>query len=269
MQPPQNISGSALANHTRAQRKGVYFFHIPKTAGMSMWRFLEHIFPADRMCPWWLWDQLIGVPGHELNQWDLFRGHFLAHLEPYLGRQLATFTILRDPVERTISHYYHVRRATEHPSHSYAQQLSLAEFCVHPMTRHMVENYQAGYLAALPRNPTAAAQTLSAECLARFELQERMQYPDPFNDTGTLFERAKERLAGFVTVGFTEDFANSLHRISRCMEWPLPQPFEAVNVNPERPRRTEIDDITINLICRLTEVDQRLYKFAKSHFETE
>ena len=198
-----------------------------------------------------------------------FPGAFSGASGAYLGRQLATFTILRDPVERTISHYYHVRRATEHPSHSYAQQLSLAEFCVHPMTRHMVENYQAGYLAALPRNPTAAAQTLSAECLARFELQERMQYPDPFNDTGTLFERAKERLASFVTVGFTEDFANSLHRISRCMEWPLPQPFEAVNVNPERPRRTEIDGDTINLICRLTEVDQRLYKFAKSHFETE
>jgi hypothetical protein len=41
-----------------------------------------------------------------------------------------------------------------------------------------------------------------------------------------------------------------------------------VNVNPERPRRTEIDGDTIKLICRLTEVDQRLYEFAKSRFET-
>ena len=96
-----------------------------------------------------------------------------------------------------------------------------------------------------------------------------MQYPDAFHDADTLFERAKERLAGFVTVGFTEDFTNSLHRISRCMEWPLPQSFEAVNVSPERPRRTEIDDATINLICRLTEVDQRVYEFAKSRFETK
>jgi hypothetical protein len=133
----------------------------------------------------------------------------------------------------------------------------------------MVENYQASYLAALPRSPAAVAQTLSSECLARFELQERMQHPSSFKDADTLFERAKERLAGFVTVGFTEDFANSLHRISRCMEWPLTQDFETVNVNPERPRRTEIDGDTINLICRLTEVDQRLYEFAKSRFETE
>jgi hypothetical protein len=96
-----------------------------------------------------------------------------------------------------------------------------------------------------------------------------MQHPSKFDNANTLFERAKERLTGFVTVGFTEDFANSLHRISRCMEWPLPQPFEAVNVNPERPRRTEIDDATINLIGGLTEVDQRLYEFAKSRFETK
>ena len=187
----KEVAGNCLKTDTRAQTQGVYFFHIPKTAGMSVWRCLEDIFPADKLCPWWLWDQLIGVTGHELNQWDLFRGHFLAHLEPYLGRQLATFTILRDPVERTISHYYHVRRAMDHPSYSYAQQLSLAEFCVHPMTRHMVENYQAGYLTVLPRNPTAVARTLSSECLARFELQERMQYPDP-SMTPTRYSNAQE-----------------------------------------------------------------------------
>ena len=76
-----------------------------------------------------------------------FRGHFLTHLEPYLGRKLATFTMLRDPVERTISHYYHVRRDPDHPSHEDTSRMSLREFCVDPLTRHMVENFQAGYLA--------------------------------------------------------------------------------------------------------------------------
>ena len=243
---------------------GIYFFHIPKTAGMSVWRFLEQLFPAAKVCPWWLWDQLITVPRSDLDQWDVFRGHFLSHLEPYLGRRLATFTMLRDPVERTISHYYHVRRGPEHPSHEHAQQMSLAEFCIHPATRHMVENYQAAYLAKAPRNPTAVAQGLGPASLARFELQELLQYSDRFDSAATLFERAKERLINFVAVGFTEDFANSLHRISRSLNCGQPQPFEAQNISRERPRVEEVDTATIGLIRQVTEVDQRLYEFARN-----
>ena len=59
------------------------------------------------------------------------------------------------------------------------------------MTRHMVENYQAGYLTVSPRNPTAVAQTLSSECLARFELQERMNILIP-SMTPTRYSNAQE-----------------------------------------------------------------------------
>jgi hypothetical protein len=55
---------------------GIYFFHIPKTAGVSVWRFLEQTFPSHRICPWWLWEQLINVPQGERDQWNLFRGAF-------------------------------------------------------------------------------------------------------------------------------------------------------------------------------------------------
>ena len=94
-----------------------------------------------------MWEDIITLPKESFAQYHAFRGHFLAYLEPYLGRKLDTFTILRDPVERTISHYYHARRAREHPYHADALSMPLAEFCVHPRTRHMVQDYQCGYLA--------------------------------------------------------------------------------------------------------------------------
>jgi len=59
---------------------GIYFFHIPKTAGMSVWHFLDQVFPSEKICPWWLWDQLVTATTAELEGWDVFRGHFLAHL---------------------------------------------------------------------------------------------------------------------------------------------------------------------------------------------
>jgi hypothetical protein len=73
-------------------------------------------------------------------------GHFHMHLEPFAGRKLKRFTISPDPVARTISHHLHVKRAPGHPYFQMARLISLLEFCTHPKTRHMVENYQARYL---------------------------------------------------------------------------------------------------------------------------
>ncbi len=243
---------------------GVYFFHIPKTAGMPVWRFVEQSFPAEKVCPHRLWERLIAVPRPALAQWDVFRGHFLSHLEPFLGRRLRTFTMLRDPVERTVSHYRHVRRAREHPFHAKASNMSLAEFCLDPSTRHMVENYQASYLAKAPRDPERIARTLTPEQLARFELQETLQYPDAFDSAAELFERARERLAGFAVIGFAEDFSPSLDRFSQALHCAAPRPFEPENVNRERLPTGQAGPATLDLIRRLTEVDLSLYRFAKS-----
>lgn len=233
----------------------VYFFHIPKTAGMSVWRFLEQAFPADKICPWWLWDQLIDAPRAELDRWQVFRGHFLSHLEPYLARPLKTFTFLRDPVARTISHYFHVRRAPEHPYHSHAQRMSLAEFCLHPETRHMAENYQAAYLAKSALDPVAAKQDLGP-----LTLQQRMEYPDCIPDGAELLKRAQARLSGFAAVGITEDFEVSLRKIANLLNSPEPTSIERRNVNPDGALAEDIDEKTLTLIRELTAVDQTLYQ---------
>lgn len=248
------------------ERKNIYFFHIPKTAGVSVWRFLENSFPPTQICPWWLWDQLVSVPHVELDQWHVFRGHFMSHLEPYLGRPLTTFTMLRDPVERTISHYCHVRRAPDHPYYGYAQRLSLAEFCVHPETRHMIENFQATYLAKPPGDPMKDARGLSTEQLACFELQRQLERAGGLTDPIKLLEIAKERLRGFSAVGFTEDFDVSLREISYRLGCREPPSLEAQNVNPERTPITDLDEATLALIRNLTAVDQRLYEYARVQF---
>ncbi|HEX7360783.1 MAG TPA: hypothetical protein VF283_09855 [Bryobacteraceae bacterium] len=245
-------------------REGIYFFHIPKTAGMSVWHFLEQAFPPDEICPWWLWDQLITVPREELGKWRVFRGHFLSHLEPYLGKPLATFTFLRDPLERSISHYCHVRRDPNHPYHSHAVQMSLAEFCVQPETRHMIENYQAVYLANSPRDPMSVAGDLSPERLAQFELQVRLEHPDGILNPATLFEHAKARLASFFAIGCTEDFVNSVKKISYAFHRTPPVSIDRQNVNPEPLSSANLDSATRSLIRNLTEVDRRLYEWAIS-----
>jgi len=128
----------------------------------------------------------------------------------------------------------------------------------------MVENYQAAYLAKSPCDPLRAAQGLSPERLAQFELQERLQYPDKFPSPNALLESAEARLATFTAVGFTEDFMNSITRISRALDRPVPQPFERQNVAPERILTANLDETTKTVIRDLTEIDQRLYQSAIS-----
>ncbi|MFZ0591184.1 MAG: hypothetical protein WAM39_11915, partial [Bryobacteraceae bacterium] len=52
--------------------------------------------------------------------------------------------------------------------------------------------------------------------------------------------------------------------ISRSLNCGQPQPFEAQNISRERPRVEEVDTATIGLIRQVTEVDQRLYEFARN-----
>src|SRR4051794_23501320 len=138
----------------------IYFFHIPKTAGMTVWRALDSGYEPELICPYWLWDQLIDAPQAELARYQVFRGHFYGFLEEYLGRPLRKFTLLRNPLERTISCYYYIRQYPEHPNHKHATALSLRQFCTHKSTRYLVENYQAGYLASFlyTRDPVKLAK---------------------------------------------------------------------------------------------------------------
>jgi hypothetical protein len=58
------------------EREGIYFFHIPKTAGMSVWRFLEQMFHGDKTARYGGAINLIVVPRHEVAGWDVFRVQF-------------------------------------------------------------------------------------------------------------------------------------------------------------------------------------------------
>jgi hypothetical protein len=247
-------------------RNACYFYHIPKTAGMSTWQLLEHYYPKEKICPGRMWEDIITVPPEVLAEYDAFRGHFLAYLEPYLGRALDTFTLLRDPVERTISHYCHVQRAPDHPFHLVAQSLTLADFCVDQRTRHMVQNYQSRYLACLPlKDPRVLADGMTTADFAAYRLQLALDpTADEIASPAELYRGAKHRLNGFVAAGISESFEASLALIAHSLGLPHPPVFPMRNVAPNRLGR--VDDRALRTIRSQTEVDQVLYEETKRDF---
>ena len=253
---------------TKPSLPACYFYHIPKTAGMSTWQLLEWLYPEEKICPGRMWEDIIRVPMKVMGTYDAFRGHFLAYLGSYLDRELSIFTILRDPVERTISHYSHVRRSPEHPFHAKAKVLTLAEFCLHPLTHHMVRNYQAGYLACPEKkNPRELAKRMSNEDLSAYKLQLALDpSPGEFHDANALYRAGYDRLRSFLAVGITERLQESLTLIARRLGASAPPEFGRRNVGNLSGLP---DDRTIGIIRACTEVDHALYCDETKRFECD
>ncbi|WP_261503040.1 sulfotransferase family protein, partial [Burkholderia multivorans] len=128
----------------------VYFLHIPKTGGSSLISFLEDQFDRDEVCPAQVLDELFALPKEAVDRYKLFRGHHWYGIEAFVGRRLTHITMLREPVQRTVSWYLHALRHADTYRH---QQMndegwSLLDFVRHPETNWDLVNTQTLFLAA-------------------------------------------------------------------------------------------------------------------------
>jgi ethanolamine utilization microcompartment shell protein EutS len=175
---------------------------------------------------------------HDLR---LIHGHFDLSIKKVLPTNARFFTLLRDPVERAISHYYHYRRLATDPIHTLAMKSTLTEWV---STCGLVEmdNGQTRRLVGEMNLPCG-----------RVTLQ--------------MLDRAKSSLAEhFAVVGLTERFEESLILLQRAFNWP-PYPFPPRNVGENRPPRTEVAEEALKAIENSNRFDFELYRFASGLFE--
>lgn len=143
-----------------------FFLHLQKTAGTTLLRRLRPVFgelevypgPSDGPLP----DNVLLVEHLEArwearrNEIRLVTGHFPGCTTEVLGGSWNTFTVLRDPVERTLSYLRHHRELT--PADA---ELSLEEVYEDPLRfRWLVHNHMVKMLALRREEMTAGAMTL-------------------------------------------------------------------------------------------------------------
>jgi hypothetical protein len=240
----------------------LYLQHVPKTAGTSMATMLVSAFPADEICPVAHWDKIVLLPKVDLVNYRLFIGHYASYLERFLKKRLNKIALLREPVDRTISHFAFIQRDATHPFYHKVQSQTLRDFVEDPETRPNVENYQARYLADFGYDPSVIAATDFGSANHDFPLQMHIDELSMREDPTDLRAKALTALDDFVLIGVVEDFSVHIKRLADILGVEFGAPVWA-NVSPQRPANHDLDKLTLGAIHDATPIDRELYEIVR------
>lgn len=252
---------------TFSSTNALYFLHIPKTAGTSFIGLLHDQYTASNICPAYLWRDLLKIPHTQRSTYRLYRGHFYAYLDREIHQPLSVITFLRDPIERSLSHYAHILREPGHYFHKRAHELgSLQAFLRDPFTHPLITNFQTRALSC-NLDPAAIASKLSPESLDALELERQLEtfMPATLPDH-ELLRRAKNYLDRCLFVGLVEHFAISAKHIADILKWKNVKQLR-LNQSPNRMWRQNLDTTTLAVLEEHTHLDAELYAYAMIRFE--
>ncbi|HZQ64010.1 MAG TPA: hypothetical protein VFA66_02130 [Gaiellaceae bacterium] len=223
--------------------------HIPKTAGSAFRRLISRRYPGRfRNAPnTFTHPQVAAERLREMMQAEppplALGGHIVFGLRDVLPSEAAYMTILRDPVERTLSHYGYLvapRDPVERPhgllarDTPYNPDLTLAEALADP--RYLPDNLQTRMLVA-HRSPF---EPLPPDAL----------------------EQAKEHLRSrFAFVGVTERLDELSALLTVALGWRSRLP-RRTRVGEARPRRTSLEPEAIAAVEAQNALDLELYRLA-------
>lgn len=231
--------------------------HIPKNAGTTLSRLIKL-----RLAAWppsaWLhhsailghytvrgpvqarFDKIASLSDADKQRMRFFESHAAFGVHEALPQPSTYFTLLRDPVARTLSMYDFMLQDNKRP-----MKMTLEHFVSDKWFWPMfaVDNAQVRYLAG-----------------------ERGELPDvPFGEvTRAMLDTAKQRLTEhFILAGTIERFDESVVLLRRALGW-KPLYYARSNVTRQRTPRESISDSTMDRIHDINQLDLELVDFARN-----
>ena len=253
----------------REDRRPWYFLHIPKTAGTTFRVLLENQFHMDDICPAYEFFQLGQYSDEQLRHFRLFRGHMGYNLVNYLPEKPRVLVMLRDPMERAVSHFQYISRDPGHPKHRIIHEgkIGLKEYLLDPVLSAEVTNAQVRPLAHLSDRQTLdelLAGSDGQESFARaWRHREGVLPPDD-----ELLDVALQRLGAADFVGVAEQLEQGMSLAARLLGAAPPERLQSLNINPGRTRLDELPDDVLGLLEEVTRLDRKLYEIGQGLFES-
>jgi hypothetical protein len=253
----------------RTDYKTIAFLHLPKTGGMTLIKHLQtHLFKVP----------LMDVPNSEalLDAPDVIRGaelvagHYFYPLLNMLDQPAFTMTLLRDPVQRTISSYQFVLRHPTHPLYEKfvaARISSPIEFATDEYFAFHGSNMQTRMLgvdydfSSLIHGIKTKAIAIEAAKAVVGSAENR-----PCDAAG--LQRAMGRLKSMGFFGLTEHYQASLQLLCRTFNLEVPSEAFMENAAPAEDvaRRALVNPGEVEALRDSNHFDEELYRFAMGLF---
>jgi hypothetical protein len=223
-----------------------FFVHLQKTAGTALLRRMRAAFGEQAIYPDASdGDVVDAVLVHEhlaerfavrADEIRVVTGHFPLCVAEMLPADFKTMTVLRDPVERTLSYLRHHRKLRQEDRETPIEAIYDDPFRYHGLIHnHMVKMF------------ALTEETMTAGALTHVEF-----VPEHL-------ELAKQRLATVDVIGVQERFDDFCAEVERRFGWDLGPPLYANRTDP-----VEVSDAFRARIAADNAYDVELYEHARS-----
>ena len=243
-----------IGSTTDVRHETLIFLHVPKTAGVSMSRTIVRQFsedeiyhvrsPAHKRAPVFskhhgTIEDFQRLPEAQRRRYRCILGHMHFGLHEHVPGPSAYVTVLRDPIERLLSHFGQYRRMMQNNEFpDGATYSSFEEFC--KAKWNATDNHQTRFL-----------------CGSDFDDHSRPENLD----------RAKKHLRKhFRVVGTMERFDETVRALHGAYNWPDLADFRD-NVGQGRLRREDVESEFLASIEELNWLDRELHAQANSQLD--
>mgnify|MGYP001031531163 CR=1 FL=1 len=232
------------------KKQVVIFIHIPKTGGTTLQRILEkqyktnNIFKIKAEYFHESIEEFKNILESKRREIRLLEGHMFFGLHEFVPMPCSYITLLRNPIDRIVSHYYYV---IQHPNHYLHQdvvshKMSLKDYVCSGISTEL-DNGQTRLLSGI-EDPIDFGQ-------CSFEI----------------LEKAKNNLKyHFAVVGLLERFNESLVLMKKKFNWKIPLYIHA-NQTRNRPQSNTFSQDTLKAITKYNQLDIELYEYAEQLFD--
>ncbi len=178
----------------------------------------------------------------DTKNYQVISGHFPFFMHEFMAPDVKTFTLLREPVARTISYLKHHKKMMPEDAHKPLEEIYNDQF----RFKGMIENHMVKMFALTPDD-------LEAGMLTALDFEEAH------------LKLAKQNLRKVHVVGLTEEYDNFCTRLTGRFGWK----FEKIlHYNKSKTASDQISEAFRNRIIEDNAPDIRFYRFAADLIET-
>jgi Wzt C-terminal domain/Sulfotransferase family len=223
----------------------IAFCHIPKTGGTSLQQFIADAYGAESVSEH-VDSENYSTAIRASARYSVIIGHFWFRPGEILDPSRLNFTVLRDPIDRILSHFYFSRRldSTIHPS-APERFMDFPAYAVSELSsvRNVTSNFQTRLLAPLGLPQTAVDPTDNELLLA-----------------------AQRAIDSFDFVGIFQELEDTAACIACLAHISMSTEIPRQNVTRVRPAIADISDVVRRRLESLNELDRQLYSYASRRF---